>query len=144
MCIRDRVEGSYYVTIGGATAVPSSANNYGSSLAAVNAALSRNSDLAMLAGANSSAVSPSVQTLRYSNTYNFYNYNNANLSIVQLTAKNGGLKSTQASQWQRFSNDINAAGNTNAVSYTHLGKVAPRNEFPVTKYIISIDKITGR
>ena len=113
--IVNKVEGSYYVTIGGATAVPSSANNYGSSLAAVNAALSRNSDLAVLAGANSSAVSPSVQTLRYSNTYNFYNYNNANLSIVQLTAKNGGLKSTQASQWQRFSNDINAAGNTNVI-----------------------------
>ena len=113
--IVNKVEGSYYVTLGGATAVPSSANNYGSSLAAVNAALSRNSDLAVLAGANSSAVSPSVQTLRYSNTYNFYNYNNANLSIVQLTAKNGGLKSTQASQWQRFSNDINAAGNTNVI-----------------------------
>ncbi len=113
--IVNKVEGSYYVTIGGATAVPSSANNYGSSLATVNAALSRNSDLAVLAGANSSAVSPSVQTLRYSNTYNFYNYNNDNLSIVQLTAKNGGLKSTQASQWQRFSNDINAAGNSNVI-----------------------------
>ena len=67
------------------------------------------------AGGTDISAGSSVETIKYSSTYAFHNYSNANLSVVELTAKNGGLRNTQASQWQRFSNDITSAGNTNVV-----------------------------
>lgn len=115
--IDNKVDGSFYVTMGGnvvysGTAKPST---YTDARVKVNNALQVNSDLMVYAGGcDISAASP-VETIKYGSTYAFHNYSAANLSIVELTAKNGGLRTTQASQWQRFSADIAAAGNSNVV-----------------------------
>ena len=99
MCIRDRNKPS----------------NYTDARVSVNNALQQNSDLMIYAGGCDITSGSSVETIKYGSTYAFHNYNVADLSIIELTAKNGGLRNTQASQWQRFSNDIAAAGNKNVI-----------------------------
>lgn len=115
--IDSKVEGSFYLTLAG-NVVYSGENKpseYTDARIAVNNALQNNSDLMIFAGGTDISAGSSVETIKYSSTYAFHNYSNANLSVVELTAKNGGLRNTQASQWQRFSNDITSAGNTNVV-----------------------------
>lgn len=113
--IDNKVVGSYYITLAGTVnyAGDKKPSKYDSSRSAVNSALQNNSDLMVYAGSSDAKASDNIIT--YSNTYKFYNYNYAELSIVQLTAKNGGLRNTQASQWQNFVKDISAAGNKNVI-----------------------------
>lgn len=115
--IDNRVDGSFYVTMGGnvvysGTEKPAS---YTDARVTVNNTLQQGSDLMIYAGGCDITAGSSVETIKYGSTYAFHNYSAANLSIVELTAKNGGLRTTQASQWQRFSSDIAAAGNTNVI-----------------------------
>ncbi len=115
--IDSKVAGSFYLTLAG-NVVYSGENkpsNYTDARIKVNEALQQNSDLMFYAGSTDISAASSVETLKYGSAYAFHNYDAANLSIIELTAKNGGLRSTQASQWQRFSADIAAAGNTNVV-----------------------------
>lgn len=115
--IDSKIAGSFYITLAG-NVVYSGQNkpsDYTDARLKVNNALQQNSDLMFYAGSTDISAGSSVQTLKYGSTYAFHNYGAANLSIVELTAKNGGLRNTQASQWQRFSSDIAAAGNTNVI-----------------------------
>lgn len=115
--INNKVIGSYYVTLAGAVnyAGSNKSSKYDSARASVSGALEKNSDLIVYAGGSDISANSSTETIKYSNTYNFYNYSASDLSIVQLTAKNGGLRNTQASQWQKFSKDIALAGNDNVI-----------------------------
>lgn len=115
--IINKVPGSYYLSLAGAVnySGANKASQYDSARATVSDALEKNSDLIVYAGGSDLATDTNEPIINYSSTYNFYNYNYADLSIVQLTAKNGGLRNTQASQWQKFSNDIASAGNDNVI-----------------------------
>ena len=117
VAIDNKEAGSFYITLAG-NVVYSGQNkpsNYTDARVSVNNALQQNSDLMIYAGGCDITSGPSVETIKYGSTYAFHNYNVADLSIIELTAKNGGLRNTQASQWQRFSNDIAAAGNKNVI-----------------------------
>lgn len=115
--INNKVAGSYYITLAGTVnyAGDNKSSQYDSARAAVSEELSVNSDLIVYAGGSDISTDSSDSVIKYSDTYNFYNYGYADLSIVELTAKNGGLRSTQASQWQKFSKDIADAGNDNVI-----------------------------
>ncbi len=115
--INNKVSGSYYITLAGTVnnTGDNKSSQYDSARTAVSKELSVNSDLIVYAGGSDISTDSSESVIKYSNTYNFYNYGYADLSIVQLTAKNGGLRNTQASQWQKFSKDIAAAGNDNVI-----------------------------
>ena len=117
VAIDNKDAGSFYITLAG-NVVYSGQNkpsNYTDARVSVNNALQQNSDLMIYAGGCDITSGSSVETIKYGSTYAFHNYNAADLSIIELTAKNGGLRNTQASQWQRFSNDIAAAGNKNVI-----------------------------
>lgn len=117
VAIDNKEAGSFYITLAG-NVVYSGQNkpsNYTDARVSVNNALQQNSDLMIYAGGCDITSGSSVETIKYGSTYAFHNYNVADLSIIELTAKNGGLRNTQASQWQRFSNDIAAAGNKNVI-----------------------------
>lgn len=117
VAIDNKEAGSFYITLAG-NVVYSGQNkpsNYTDARVSVNNALQQNSDLMIYAGGCDITSGSSVETIKYGSTYAFHNYNAADLSIIELTAKNGGLRNTQASQWQRFSNDIAAAGNKNVI-----------------------------
>ncbi|MPM75357.1 hypothetical protein SDC9_122349 [bioreactor metagenome] len=114
--INNKVVGSYYVSLAGAVNYAGTKSaKYDSARASVSNALEKNSDLIVYAGGSDISTASSIETIKYSDTYNFYNYGATDLSIVQLTAKNGGLRNTQASQWQKFAKDIAAAGNDNVI-----------------------------
>lgn len=117
VAIDNKEAGSFYITLAG-NVVYSGQNkpsNYTAARVSVNNALQQNSDLMIYAGGCDITSGSSVETIKYGSTYAFHNYNAADLSIIELTAKNGGLRNTQASQWQRFSNDIAAAANKNVI-----------------------------
>ena len=117
VAIDNKEAGSFYITLAG-NVVYSGQNkpsNYTDARVSVNNALQQNSDLMIYAGGCDITSGSSVETIKYGSTYAFHNYNAADLSIIELTAKNGGLRNTQASQWQRFSNDIAAAANKNVI-----------------------------
>ena len=117
VAIDNKEAGSFYITLAG-NVVYSGQNkpsNYTDARVSVNNALQQNSDLMIYAGGCDITSGSSVETIKYGSTYAFHNYNAADLSIIELTAKNGGLRNTQASQWQRFSNDIAAAANKNII-----------------------------
>lgn len=115
--IDNRVDGAFYITMAGGVVYSGETKpaSYTDSRVAVNNALQQDSDLMVYAGSCDISAGSSVETIKYGSTYAFHNYSAADLSIVELTAKNGGLRTTQASQWQRFSADIAAAGNKNVV-----------------------------
>lgn len=115
--IDNKVDGSFYITLGGSV-VYSGENrpsNYTDARVSVNNALQKKSDLMIYAGSCDISAGSSVETVKYGSTYAFHNYSAANVSIVELTAKNGGLRNTQPSQWQKFTADISAAGNKNVI-----------------------------
>ena len=117
VAIDNKEAGLFYITLAG-NVVYSGQNkpsNYTDARVSVNNALQQNSDLMIYAGGCDITSGSSVETIKYGSTYAFHNYNAADLSIIELTAKNGGLRNTQASQWQRFSNDIAAAANKNVI-----------------------------
>lgn len=63
----------------------------------------RNSALGIFAG--DANVEESKGVIKYSSTYKINEY--SNVAIVQMTAKNGGLRNTFAEQWQVFETDLN-------------------------------------
>ena len=115
--IDNKVDGSFYVTMAGDVVYSGAAkpSSYTDARVTVNNTLQQNSDLMIYAGGSDISAGSSVETIKYGSAYAFHNYSAANLSIVELTAKNGGLRTTDPSQWQRFSADIAAAGNTNVI-----------------------------
>ena len=112
-----RVDGSFYVTMAGNVVYngENRSSAYTDARVTVNNALQQDSDLMIYAGNTDISAGSSVETIKYGSTYAFHNYSAANLTIVELTAKNGGLRTTQPSQWQRFVSDVNAAGNKNVI-----------------------------
>ncbi len=115
--IDSKVDGSFYITLAGDVVYSgdNKSSSYTDARVQVNNALQQNSDLMIYAGDCDISASSSVTTLKYGSTYAFHNYSDANVSIVELTASSGGLRTTQASQWQRFTSDITEAGNTNVI-----------------------------
>ena len=115
--IDNKVDGSFYVTMAGDVVYSGAAkpSSYTDARVTVNNTLQQNSDLMIYAGGSDISAGSSVETIKYGSKYAFHNYSAANLSIVELSAKNGGLRTTDPSQWQRFSADIAAAGNTNVI-----------------------------
>ena len=114
--ITSKVDDSYYVTLAGNVVYGGSKpSNYTDARLKVNNQLQNNSDLMIYAGSCDITATSDVETLRYGNSYKFYNYSSKNLSILELTAKNGGLRNTSASQWQNFVKDISSAGNKNVI-----------------------------
>ena len=115
--IDNKVDGSFYVTMAGDVVYSGATkpSSYTDARVTVNNTLQQNSDLMIYAGGSDISAGSSVETIKYGSAYAFHNYSAANLSIVELSAKNGGLRTTDPSQWQRFSADIAAAGNTNVI-----------------------------
>lgn len=115
--IDSKVDGSYYITLAGDVVYGSDRKpaEYTNARVKVNEKLQENSDLMIFAGTTDISAPSSVETLKYSSAYKFHNKSANNVSIVELSAKNGGLRNTQASQWQTFTNDIMSAGNTNVI-----------------------------
>lgn len=65
-------------------------------------AFKNNSALGIFAG--DANIEGGTGIIKYSNSYNVSEY--SNVGIVQMTAKNGGLKNTNQEQWKVFENDI--------------------------------------
>ncbi|GFI62434.1 hypothetical protein IMSAG049_01616 [Clostridiales bacterium] len=120
--IESKVEGSFYITMAGNVVYSGEdkPSEYTDARISVNNALQQNSDLMIYAGNCDISAGSSVAMVKYGSTYNFHSYPDAGISVVELTARNGGLRNTQASQWQRFSNDIASAGNNNVIFVTDV------------------------
>lgn len=89
VAIDNKEAGSFYITLAG-NVVYSGQNkpsNYTDARVSVNNALQQNSDLMIYAGGCDITSGSSVETIKYGSTYAFHNYNAADLSIIELTAK---------------------------------------------------------
>lgn len=77
-------------------------DNYAEIQSGVFEAFKNNSALGIFAGAAN--IEGGTGIIKYSNSYNVSEF--SNVGIVQMTAKNGGLRNTNQEQWKWFENDI--------------------------------------
>lgn len=112
-----KVDGSFYVTLAGNVVYngEEKPDGYTDTRVKVNNLLQKNSDLMVFASDTDISSPSSIETIKYSPSYTFHNYAGGNLSVIELTAKNGGLRNTDPYQWQRFSNNVLNAGNKNVI-----------------------------
>ena len=71
--------------------------------------MEENANVSVYAGSTDIAPTGATETIKWVNDYAFYSKNG--IDFVNLTAVNGGLKDTKASQWQQFKNNILATDN---------------------------------
>lgn len=70
----------------------------------VNQRIQENANLSVFVGKNDIAMENPVETIHWNSGYHFYD--KGNVSIVQMTAAAGTLRTTNTWQWQAFKNDV--------------------------------------
>lgn len=98
---------SYINVIGKVTSATAETEVYTAEQAKVKSAVESNSNLAIYAGKTD--MTPSIDAVQWNGEYQFQN--KYGVSVVMMTAKNGGFRATNPAQWLSFKNDINQAGN---------------------------------
>jgi exopolysaccharide biosynthesis protein len=73
----------------------------------------QNSNMILFAGEATGVPSSNVPNIRWGVNYAMHSYQN--VSILQMSARNGGLINTNISQWGRFKEDIIQSGNQNVI-----------------------------
>ena len=108
-------DGAYYINIIGAVSsgVAKSPALYDSERQKAKTFVESGADLAVYNGGNDISLAPAVDTIKWSQAYQFYN--KPHTSIVQMTASKGGLRTTNPTQWTQFKNDILSHENPNVI-----------------------------
>lgn len=108
-------DGSYYINMVGtvSSSVAQSPELYDSERTKIHNSLESNANLAVYAGKNDVSLGDSIETIKWNSSYQFYSKDN--VSIVQLTAAQGGLRNTMAAQWLSFKNDVLNSPNKNVI-----------------------------
>lgn len=98
---------SYINIIGKVTSATADTEVYAAEQSKVKNALESNANLAIYGGKTD--ITPSIDAVQWNGEYQFEN--KYGVSVVMMTAKNGGFRTTNPAQWLTFKNDINQAGN---------------------------------
>ena len=108
-------DGAYYINIIGRVSSGTVENKqlYEAQRKKAKAFAETEANLAIYAGKNDISPSTIADTIQWNGSYQYYN--KPNVSIVQMTAANGGLRNTNAAQWLKFKNDILASSNPNVI-----------------------------
>ncbi len=117
-------QGYYYVNIAGAVSSGNVNDTalYDKERKTVHGILQTNADISVYAGKSDISFGDSTEVIRWNDGYSVYYKDN--VTFVNMTAKNGGFKSTYDEQWQRFENDILMSPNKFVVILTD---VSPSN-----------------
>lgn len=101
-------DGANYINIvGKVTSATADTEVYTAEQSKVKNALESNANLAIYGGKTD--ITPNIDAVQWNGEYQFEN--KYGVSIVMMTAKNGGFRTTNPAQWLTFKNDINQAGN---------------------------------
>ena len=102
---------SYINIIGKVTSATAEAETYTTEQAKVKNAVESNTNFAIYGGKTD--ITPSIDAMQWNGNYQFQS--KYGVSIVMMTASNGGFRVTNPAQWLTFKNDINQAGNQTVV-----------------------------
>ncbi len=113
----NRMGDSFYITIGGdvvsEAAKNADINLYTDARVAAFNGLNKLTNMMYYGGGSDISRQSDKETVVYDGKYVVYN--KPNVTIVQMSAANGGLKSTDLSQWSKFKADIDKADNKNVI-----------------------------
>lgn len=98
---------SYINMIGKVTSATAEAETYSTEQTKVKNMVESNANLAIYGGKTD--IAPSIDAMQWNGDYQFQS--KYGVSIVMMTALNGGFRVTNPAQWLTFKNDINQAGN---------------------------------
>lgn len=105
-------DGSVYINIiGKVTSAKANAETYSTEQSKVKNIVESNANLAIYGGKTD--ITPNIDAMQWNGGYQFQN--KYGVSVVMMTAAEGGLRATNAAQWLTFKNDINQAGNQTVV-----------------------------
>lgn len=93
--------------IGKVTSATAEAETYSTEQTKVKNMVESNANLAIYGGKTD--IAPSIDAMQWNGDYQFQS--KYGVSIVMMTALNGGFRVTNPAQWLTFKNDINQAGN---------------------------------
>jgi len=141
--VGSRKAGNYYVNMTGTVSSGAVAdeNLYGRARTAVNSLLEQDADMAIYGGASDVA---STNAVKWQNDYSVY-YKDK-VTFVNMTAANGGFRTTKPEQWQKFKNDVMESQNKYVVFFMDT---APSNfkdqmEYQLFKSALADIKNAGR
>ena len=101
-------DGAVYVNVIGRVTSPTATPEvYAAAQSQAKAAVEGGADVAVYAGKTD--IAPGIDAVEWNGSYQFQNKNG--VSIVMMTAAEGGLRVTNPTQWLSFKNDIENAGN---------------------------------
>ncbi len=101
-------DGAVYVNVIGRVTSPTATPEvYAAAQSQAKAAVEGGADVAVYAGKTD--IAPGIDAVQWNGSYQFQNKNG--VSIVMMTAAEGGLRVTNPTQWLSFKNDIENAGN---------------------------------
>lgn len=110
-------DGAYYLNIAGALAAsdPSKvdASVYASVRSRVRAAADSNADVAIYGGSCDVTTATVLDSMTWNGSYRFLN--RGDTSVVMMSAAKGGIRATNASQYMKFTADLDAANNDNII-----------------------------
>ncbi len=113
--VKKAQDGAYYINIIGrvSSGTVTDKQSYEAQRSKAKQFAETEADLAVYAGKNDITASTVADTIKWSGSYQCYY--KKDVSIIQMTAANGGLRNTNPTQWLRFKNDILASANPNVV-----------------------------
>ena len=105
-------DGANYVNIiGKVTSATATPENYTATQSKAKAAVENGANVAIYGGKTD--ITPGIDAVQWNGSYQFQNKNG--VSIVMMTAAEGGLRTTNPTQWLSFKSDIENAGNSAVV-----------------------------
>jgi len=111
--------GGYYITIGGDVVSETAYDKAEGTTLYTDArleafnVLNKTTDFVYYAGGTDISRKADAETVVYDGKYKVYD--KSNVTIVQMSAANGSIKNTDASQWTKFKDDIMNADNRNVI-----------------------------
>ncbi len=110
-------DGYYYINIAGTVSSGNVSDTalYDSERSKIHQMLQTNADTAVYGGKSDISFGDSIDVIRWQNGYTVYYKDN--VTLVNMTAVNGGFKNTNWDQWQRFKNDIMMSPNKYVVFF---------------------------
>lgn len=110
-------DGAYYFNVAGKIAYTGSqkidATTYNSVRSKVKSYVDTNAEVAVYGGANDIQSATKLDSLSWNGKYRFLN--RGGVSLAMVTAAKGGITATDASQWSKFTADIEKANNDTIV-----------------------------
>jgi len=110
-------DGAYYFNIAGKIAYTGEEEIeekvYNDARSKVKSYVDANAEVAIYGGLNDIQSAKKLDSLSWQDKYRFLN--RGGVSLAMVTAANGGITATDASQWQKFTADIEKAGNDTIV-----------------------------